>query len=197
MPEYELNLRLATEIKNDLVSAGFLATYLMVTKGSRRQLEQRSIRANRMHADLFLSIHHDSVQPFYLQRWTFEGKEHLYSDNFRGYSIFVSRENAHFAIARQFATDIATELKAHELNFTTHHTEKIKGENRELIEPELGVYRFDGLVVLKRTKAPAVLLEAGVIVNRAEELFVATPEFRRRVSESVLSATQKFCDRQG
>ena len=43
------------------------------------------------------------------------------------------------------------------------------------------------------TNAPAVLLEAGVIVNRAEELNVATADFRKRVSESVVVAALKFC----
>lgn len=191
--EYEFNLRLATQVKNDLVSAGFSATYLMRTKGTKRNLEERADRANKIHADLFISIHHDSVQDFYLRRWKYNGQEYLYSDRFKGYSVFVSYANTHLDASRRFAVDLAQELKAHGLAFTIHHAEKIKGENRELIEPDLGIYRFDELVVLRRTKAPAVLLEAGVIVNRAEELTLATTDFQKRVSESVAAAALKFC----
>jgi hypothetical protein len=50
-----------------------------------------------------------------------------------------------------------------------HHAEPIKGENRELVNPELGIYRFDDLIVLKSAAMPAALLECGVIVNRSEE----------------------------
>jgi hypothetical protein len=46
----------------------------------------------------------------------------------------------------------------------------------ELIDAEAGVYRYDHLIVLHSTVMPAVLLEAGSIVNRQEELELATPE---------------------
>jgi N-acetylmuramoyl-L-alanine amidase len=195
--EYEFNLRLATQVKNDLVAAGFVSTYLMRMKGTKRNLEQRADRANKMRADLFISIHHDSVQDMYLRPWKYKGHSHLYSDKFKGYSVFVSYANAHVEESRHFAVDLAAELKTHGLSFTAHHAEKIPGENRELIEPDLGVYRYDELVVLKRTNSPAVLLEAGVIVNRDEELAVATPEFRNRVAQAIVAATSKFCKRSG
>jgi N-acetylmuramoyl-L-alanine amidase len=46
---------------------------------------------------------------------------------------------------------------------------------RELIDADAGVYRFDQLVVLKMTRMPAVLIEAGSIINRPEELELGTP----------------------
>src|SRR6516162_7278715 len=44
----------------------------------------------------------------------------------------------------------------------------------ELIDAEAGVYRYDHLIVLHSTRKPAVLLEAGSIINRQEELELAT-----------------------
>ena len=55
-----------------------------------------------------------------------------------------------------------------------HHAEPIEGENREVIDRLNGVYRFDDLVVLRSAAMPAVLLEAGIIKHREEELIVAT-----------------------
>ena len=46
-----------------------------------------------------------------------------------------------------------------------YHAEPIAGENRPLLDRRLGVHRFDGLAVLKTATMPAVLVEAGVIVN--------------------------------
>jgi N-acetylmuramoyl-L-alanine amidase len=40
---------------------------------------------------------------------------------------------------------------------------------------------------------PAVLLEAGSIINRQEELEVATPERRLMVAEAVTAAVKEFC----
>ena len=192
--EYQFNLALANEINDHLLSGGFAATSVMLTEGAQRNLEQRADRANRMPADLLISIHHDSVQDRYLCPWKYNEREYSYSDRFKGYSVFVSYANGHSEESRRFAVALAQALKGHGLDFTTHHAEKIQGENRELIEPDLGVYRFDELVVLKRTQAPAVLLEAGVIVNRAEELRLATPAFRGLVAQSVVAAAAKFCD---
>jgi N-acetylmuramoyl-L-alanine amidase. len=43
---------------------------------------------------------------------------------------------------------------------------------RLLVDPEAGVYRYDQLIVLRQTHVPAVLLEAGSIINRNEELLL-------------------------
>src|SRR5262249_33580592 len=87
--EYGFHLRLATLIKQKLLAAGFAKTVLLVTDGpARKSLFQRVARANQLSADLFLSIHHDSVPDSFLQRWEYEGHEHGFSDRFKGHSIF-------------------------------------------------------------------------------------------------------------
>ena len=50
-----------------------------------------------------------------------------------------------------------------------YHAEPIAGENRLALDRRLGVHRFDGLAVLKTATMPAVLVEAGVIVNPDDE----------------------------
>ena len=68
---------------------------------------------------------------------------------------------------------------------------------RQLVDQEAGVYGYDHLIVLRRTPMPAVLLEAGSIVNREEELELATPERRKIVAEAVTAAVEDFCASQG
>ena len=63
----------------------------------------------------------------------------------------------------------------------------------ELLDQEAGVYGYDHLIVLRRTPMPAVLLEAGSIVNRNEELELATTERRKNVAEAVTAAVEDFC----
>jgi len=47
---------------------------LLVTRGpARPSLFDRVARANRLSADLFVSIHHDSVPDKLLESWEFEG----------------------------------------------------------------------------------------------------------------------------
>jgi hypothetical protein len=64
---------------------------------------------------------------------------------------------------------------------------------RELVDAQAGVYRYDQLVVLKDTRMPAALLEAGSIVNRSEELLLATPEHQAIIAGAVVEAIDAFC----
>ena len=59
----------------------------MITEGKARpSLIQRVATANGMKADLFLSIHHDSVPDKFMENWEFEGKKSKFSDRFSGWS---------------------------------------------------------------------------------------------------------------
>ena len=66
---------------------------------------------------------------------------------------------------------LGQQLKARGLQYTSHYTEGFMGRwQRTLLDADDGVYRYDTLFVLKKTRMPAVLLEAGSIANPDEEL---------------------------
>jgi hypothetical protein len=48
-------------------------------------------------------------------------------------------------------------------------------------------------MVLRETRMPAVLLEAGSIVNRQEELELATPERRLLIAQAAAAAVENLC----
>jgi N-acetylmuramoyl-L-alanine amidase len=192
--EYVFNLRLAKEMEKALTDAGFRQTHLFVTPGATKaQLFKRVERANALGAHLFLSIHHNDVQERYKEKWEHEGESRPYSDRFAGHSLFVSRMNPRLAESLAFGRLLGIELKKQGLVYTRHHLENVPGERRELLDPEGGVYRYDNLVVLRYTSVPALLLEAGIIINRAEELLLETLEHRDRIVHATLAAVEGFC----
>jgi N-acetylmuramoyl-L-alanine amidase len=193
--EYTFNLQLADAIKQALVDAGFDKTVRLVTTTPPwLGLVERAERANSMHADLFISIHHDSVPDNLIETWEYEGQEHKFSDRFRGYAIFVSNDNADRKGSLQFGRLLGEQLQARSLRYTPHYTLPLMGRHRhELLDAGAGVYRYDQLIVLRDTLMPAVLLEAGSIVNRQEELELASPERRMRISSAVAAAVGDFC----
>ncbi len=193
--EYDFNLRLAKEIDQKLLAAGFEKTVLLITtEAPRAGLFKRAARANAMSADLFLAVHHDSVPDSFLQKWQYEGQEHIFSDRFPGHSIFISNDNPQRDRSLAFGKLIGDELKARGLKYTPHYTEKFMGHRRRvLVDAEAGVYRYDQLVVLRSTRMPAVLLEAGSIINRDEELELGTPERRSLTSDAVAAAVESYC----
>jgi N-acetylmuramoyl-L-alanine amidase len=195
VPEYAFNLRLARQVEAKLKAAGFAATKLIVTGGrARPSLFKRVETASELHANLFLSIHHDSVPNNLLEDWDFEGKPSHYSDRFSGYSVYVSHDNPEFRTSLSFAEMIGRQMKARGLKYAEQYTQPIMGHYRHpLLNKETGVYSYDELVVLRKTRMPAVLLEAGSIINRDEELKMNSPERQDMISTAVAEAAKEFC----
>jgi N-acetylmuramoyl-L-alanine amidase len=193
--EYDFNLRLAKLIEKDLIDAGFSKTVLLITsEPPQRGLYTRAAKANSIPADLFLSIHHDSVPDPLLQKWEYEGQQRSFNDRFKGHSIFVSIDNGDYKGSLLFGKLLGNQMKARGLQYTPHYTEKFMGHRRrQLVDAEAGVYRYDQLIVLKDTHVPAVLLEAGSIINRDEELALGTPERQELISAAVTDAVKEFC----
>ena len=195
VPEYAFNLALGTKIKEALTSAGFAETTLLITATAPwRGLFERAERANAMHANLFIAIHHDSVPDQLLKTWQYAGLDEHYDDDYPGYAIFISNDNADRAGSLHFGSLLGKELQARGLSYTPHYTLALMGHRRrELVDAKAGVYRYDQLIVLRTTRMPAVLLEAGSIVNRDEELQLAGAERQSQTSAAVAAAVEDFC----
>ena len=130
----------------------------------------------------------------FLEKWEYLGKPAIFSDRFKGHSIFVSNENIDIKSSLLFGHFLGEQMKARGLQYTPHYTEKFMGKyQRNLLDEDAGVYRYDTLFVLKKTRMPAVLLEAGSIVNRDEEFLLGIPERQSQISAAVADAVESFC----
>jgi hypothetical protein len=134
------------------------------------------------------------VPEYLLEIWQYEGRQRQFSDEFQGYAIFMSHDNADRAASLQFGRLLGKAPQARGLQYTPHYALPLMGNRRrQLIDAAAGVYRYDQLIVLRNTRMPALLLEAGSIVNRQEELELASPERRELISAAVVSAVEDFC----
>ena len=186
VPEFEYNLQLAREIQGALRRAGH-KTLLIGDDGLSEDLGRRSPRASGM--DLFISVHHDSVQPRYLSAWDYEGATYWYaSDPFAGFSLFVSRLNPHSQASLKCASAIGAALRQAGFKPSRYHADPVLGENRPFADEANGVHYFDSLAVLRTASIPALLFEAGVIVNRDEEMLMRDPQLRGRIAASIVAA---------
>ena len=140
-----------------------------------------------------MSIHHDSTRVPYIRRWEFAGVARNYSDKFSGHSLFVSIRNS--ATGKRRVCEAARPRTAEAgLQYTPQHAEDIPTARKPLVDAELGVYRYDNLVVLKDVRVPAVLFEAGLIINRQEKLALPTPERRTLLAKAISNAVVEFCN---
>ena len=149
--------------------------------GERSLMERAAASAGKK---LFVSLHHDAAQPQFITRVN----GNPCSEKARGYSIFVSQKNPQYERSLACARVLGRTLRELGLQPSTHHGEPIKGENRPLLDPELGIYRFDDLVVLKHARSPAILLEAAVIIHPEDDKLARSEDFQRRIAEGVARA---------
>jgi N-acetylmuramoyl-L-alanine amidase len=183
-PEFRFNSDLASVLRETLMT-NRIQVVSIADDGNMRELKMRTATAAAEGANFFLSVHNDSVQPQYPQPWTWQGNAMRYSDQFSGFSLFVSRKNPYVESSLRCASTIGTSLRQAGFHSSGHHAEHIGGENRDWADERNGVYYYDDLVVLKTATMPAVLLEAGIIVNRNEETFLQEPGTRKSIAEAV------------
>jgi N-acetylmuramoyl-L-alanine amidase len=191
-PELDFNRELSAEIESAVRGRG-LGTMLIGADGFMSQLTQRTAAA--AGADFFLAVHHDSVQPHFLETWEYDRVERLFSDRYSGFSLFVSRKNRSLARSLACASAIGEALRRAGFSPSLYHADPIPGENKPFADRRNGVHYYDNLIVLKTARTPAVLLEAGVIVNRDEELKVQSEEARKRIAAAVAQGVERCSTR--
>jgi N-acetylmuramoyl-L-alanine amidase len=153
------------------------------------RLSARSVAGAK--AGFLLSVHHDSVQPHFLQAWEHEGVERLYCDRYSGFSLFVSRKGPYLRRSLACASAIGEEMRRAGFSPSLYHADPIPGERKPFADKLNGVHYYDNLIVLKTARTPAVLLEAGVILNRNEELEMQKESVRQRIAAAVAAGLDR------
>ncbi|MDR2056013.1 MAG: N-acetylmuramoyl-L-alanine amidase [Desulfovibrio sp.] len=176
--EYAYNDNLAGFISRHLAARNIAVEMTRTPDGEISLTDRAKTAAGKK---LFLSLHHDSAQPQFVRQ--INGNP--CSDKAEGYSIFVSAKNPHFQKSLACARVLGEALRRSGLVPSAHHGENIKGENRKSLDAHLGIYLFDDLVVLKNAESPALLLEAAVIINPADEVRAGSEAYRLKIAQAV------------
>jgi N-acetylmuramoyl-L-alanine amidase len=197
VPEHDFNQEIIGILYKEMLTKGYKCVLTISEDAEDNSLITRADIANKQASNLLISVHHDSVQPRYLKEWTFYGKKRLYSDQFKGFSVFYSEKNEMPERSLLFAKALGTEMLKEGFTPSLHHAEKIEGENRELVDSNRGIYKYNELIILKYAKMPAVLLECGIIVNRDEEVMLGNSANQKRMVLAVLRGIEKYCKLMG
>ncbi len=192
VPEYNFNRKMAHQLLAKLQQdPRFKGAFIINDTGDKVSLTSRPASAERQGADLFLSIHHDSVYPEQLSQWVYQGKVMDVCDEYSGYSIFYSEKNGSPADSHRFADLIGTEMRRNGFVPNLNHVNR---GNRVLIDRNKGVYTFDNLVVLKSADIPAVLVECGIIKSSVEEVKLCDPRYQQKMVTALYNAITKYAE---
>lgn len=156
--EYWFNLQVSDAVARHLAAAG-VEVRRIAADGADVPLAART--RGSAAADLFVSIHHDSIQ----QEWIDAGRR----GEFAGFAVFVSAKNRYKGRSEGCGQVVGQALLDVGEAPSRYHAWPVKGEGRPFLSERIGLHQFDDLVVLKTAQAPAILIEVGVIANPAEE----------------------------
>lgn len=186
MVELEFNQTLALDVRRFLEIEGF-DVRLIGERGDYAVLYDRTRDA--AGAGLFLSIHHDSVRPQFLQDAVY----------FSGFSLFVSRLNPRPEASLACASAIGARLRAAGFAPSRYHADPVFGAGRAYADEKNGVHYYDNLAVARTAAMAAVLIEAGVIANPDEERRLRDPAVRSRIARAIASGVKRCTswDRRG
>ena len=183
--EFDFNRALALVLDDELHRRGF-ATVLIAADGKTTDLVSRPRQAAQARADLFISVHHDSAKARFQRGWEFDGQPRKYlDDRFRGFSLFISRNNAQWPQALRCASAMGARMIAAGFRPSRYHADPYMGSGREFADEANGVHFYDNLAVLRHATMPALLFEAGVIVNRDEEALLGREQTRRAIAAAL------------
>lgn len=179
-PEFEYNRELALKVREELQKLG-IKVRMIGERGDYVELHHRTRDAKGV--DLFVSIHHDSVQERYL-------REAADAHKFSGYSLFVSRRNPFPEQSRACASEMGRRMREAGLQPSLYHADPIIGESRPFADQPNGVHWYDNLAVGHTASMPSVLVEGGVIVNRADEARMRDPQVQSAIARAVAQGAQ-------
>lgn len=196
--EKHLTLAMAKQLRDLLEETGRYRVKLTREKDVFISLYARRRFARSVNADLFISLHADSIR----------------KPETRGLSVYTLSETASDKEAEKLAesenkvdliagidlsgetqevTDILIDLARRETNnHSSYFAEKLMSEIRKEITVLPNSHRFAGFAVLKSPDVPSVLIEMGYLSNKEEEKLLRQASYRKKLAKSTVRATNTY-----
>jgi N-acetylmuramoyl-L-alanine amidase len=196
--EKNVTLAFAKELKKRLEEAGSYAVFMTREKDEFLRLDERVRIARQHEADLFISIHADTIRHKGLRGATVYTVSDKASD--AEAEATADRENLadeiagmHIENENQEVADILMDLVRREThNFSIGFARSLVGTLRDSIQLINNPHRSAGFRVLKAPDVPSVLVELGYLSNPKDEAQLRSEEWRGKAAESISAAIGDF-----
>lgn len=197
--EKNITLAMAHDLKKALEATGRYTVHLTRERDIFIRLSQRVAIARQKNADLFISLHADSID----------------KSGVRGASIYTLSEKASDAEAEKLAArenladsiagldlhdedadvaDILVDLTMRDtMNQSKFFANKTIGQLKNNgIKVLQNSHRFAGFAVLKAPDVPSVLIELGYMSNSQESAMLSRPEYRARIASALVASIDGY-----
>lgn len=195
--EKDVTLKIAKAIRDDLLASGRVRVAL--TRDDDRYIlhRERFGVARRLRADLFISIHCDSVGTGDASGATAYTLSDVASD--KEAARLATRENKSDIISGvdlNESTDVSSILidltQRETMNASAGFARLLGREAKPLMPTKANFHRMASLLVLKAPDMPSILFETGYISNPQDAAFLDSRTGRERIAESVRRAVEVY-----
>ncbi len=196
--EKSITLAFALELRAKLAESGKYDIYMTRDKDEFLRLDERVRIARQHEADIFISIHADTIRLKGIRGATVYTVSDKASD--AESQALADRENLSDQLAgieikdeNQEVADILIELIKRETHgFSMKFAKSLVGELANSVGLINNPHRFAGFRVLKAPDVPSVLVELGYLSNPKDEEQLRNPDWRGKAAESISNAVASF-----
>lgn len=196
--EKEITLKVARELHKSLSGSKRYRVLLTRDGDVFLSLNERVRRTRQAHADLFLSIHADSIGDRRVRGATIYTLSETASD--REAAALAAKENKADVIAGIDLAGESDEVMNILIDLAQRETMNYSARMANLLIPEIGKsmplrrnsHRFAGFRVLKAPDVPSVLVEMGYLSNRQDALFLNSAAGRKKIAAALQRAVEAY-----
>ncbi|MDB5554347.1 MAG: N-acetylmuramoyl-l-alanine amidase protein [Rhizobium sp.] len=201
--EKAVTLDLATTLAERLNKEKGIKAFLTRDKDEFISLSERVVIARQRGAQLFISLHADTLRQKDIRGATIYTISDKASDALA--AGLAERENLSDGIAGVEISDEPAEVTDILLDLTRRETQAFSIRMAETVldsfEGQIGLInnpmRHAGFRVLQAPDVPSVLLELGFLSNPKDEVLLTDPEWREKVSDLLAEAIGKYMESAG
>ena len=194
--EKDVTLKIARAIRDELVKSGRVRVALTREDDRFLVLQERYGIARKLHADLFISIHCDSVGSGTASGASVYTLSEVASD--KESARLAARENKadiisgiNLASTSADISSILIDLTQREtMNSSASFARLLGREAQPLIPVKPQFHRMASLVVLKAPDMPSILFETGYISNPHDADFIDSTDGRHKIAQSIERAVE-------
>lgn len=200
---YEKNITLAVarELKRQLERTGRYKAVLTRNRDVALGLRKRIEIARNAEADLFLSLHADSIKNRRIRGLSVYTLSEKASD--REAALLAEKENKADVIAgvdlEGEAPEVANILidlaQRESMNQSAYFASGMVRELKRHVKLLRNTHRFAGFVVLKAPDIPSVLVELGFLSNKADQRALRSGKYRGKIATGITRAIDRYFSR--
>ena len=196
--EKHVTLGMAHQIRRAILDLGRQRVLLTRSRDVFIPLRRRVAIARAAGADLFVSIHADSIA----NRRVRGGGIYTLSENSsdKESAALAAKENRSDVIAGvnlsghddEVASILIDLTQRETMNYSAHFASALVPELRQLIRMRRKPHRFAGFRVLKAPDVPSVLVELGYLSNRRDEKMLTSAKSRAAIAAAIGRAVDNY-----